>query len=393
MPFHRRQLITAGAIFLLGIVLFGLGIQFPKGHDFDEFHQVPEAKELLDGRLERPIAQPPLSRYLVAASIAADADRPFGWRWIGVVFGGLALAGIYFWALALFHENQTALWAVGLAAVNGLLYVQSRIAMPDTFLITFLVWALALFTLFWSPGLSRRRARRLLTGSGILFGLALATKWSALAPWFTCLGLFGMVRLLQRWEARFGHASPWHERMPGHRDWYSPSLWSNLKDRVFWIHLGLIPMGVYVLSFLPLFLLKSSNVTLGDFWSLQMDILNTHLQPKPGHPYASAWYEWPLMLKPIWYAFDKEGAGQAWVRGVVLLGNPLVLWPGLAAVAFSAWAWVRHRSQSGFLITILFLCLWMTWVVIPAKGTFFYHYIPAALVLGLGLTYAGHAVS
>ncbi|MCC7440983.1 MAG: phospholipid carrier-dependent glycosyltransferase [Bdellovibrionales bacterium] len=388
---RRRWILTAAAVLTLSSALFLIGNQFPRGHNFDEFHHVPEATDLLVGKVERPLVQPPLARYVTALGIAVDANRPFGWRWTSGIFGALTLVGLYFWALGLFQSQATALWAVILAAVNQALYVQARIAMPDIVLCALLVWALALYTAFWSPGLSRRKARRLLLASGILFGLAMSTKWSAAAPWLTCLGLFAAVRLLQRWEARFGADLAWRERVPGHRDWYSPSLWSNLKDRVFWLHLGLLPLLVYLAAFAPL-LLASSTIGVQDLWSLQGDIARSHLQPKAGHPYASAWYEWPLMLKPIWYAFDKEGSGKAWVRGVVLLGNPFVLWGGLLSIGFSIWSWVKHRSLAGFLLTAFFGSLWLSWALIPARGSFFYHYIPAMLVLGLSLTQAGHCL-
>ena len=53
------------------------------------------------------------------------------------------------------------------------------------------------------------------------------------------------------------------------------------------------------------------------------------------HPYASRWYTWPLMLRPIYY----------WVEGnarIYLIGNPVIWWSSTIAVIYGLWI-VVHR--------------------------------------------------
>ena len=50
-----------------------------------------------------------------------------------------------------------------------------------------------------------------------------------------------------------------------------------------------------------------------------------------GHTYMSAWPSWPFLVRPVWYLFDKVGDDR--IAAIVLLGNPLVLWPALPALA------------------------------------------------------------
>jgi dolichyl-phosphate-mannose-protein mannosyltransferase len=73
---------------------------------------------------------------LIAAGIAALGDSPAGWRCTAALAGALALVGVYAWVLALRGRPSLALWAASLTAFNQLLFVQSRIAMPDVFMVS-----------------------------------------------------------------------------------------------------------------------------------------------------------------------------------------------------------------------------------------------------------------
>ena len=63
----------------------------------------------------------------------------------------------------------------------------------------------------------------------------------------------------------------------------------------------------------------------------QMCIRDSHYHSDltEGHPYASPWWQWPLMVKPIFYYQQDFGNG---IRaGMSSFGNPTVWWGGLVA--------------------------------------------------------------
>ena len=83
-----------------------------------------------------------------------------------------------------------------------------------------------------------------------------------------------------------------------------------------------------------------------------------------------AWPSWPLLVRPVWFLFEKVGDDR--FQAVISLGNPLVLWPALAALAVCLRDWVVARRADAFLILAFYLGPWIAWAmtskwVEPAK--------------------------
>lgn len=353
-------------IALVGFLLFIVNIQFPRGHNFDEFHYVPAAKEFLKLGTNRNWEHPPLPKYFIAAGMALDEDRPFGWRWVSCVFGAITLAGMYFWALALFRQERLALFVTFITLCNHMLYVQSRIAMLDIYMMAFLVWALAFFTRAADPATPARAAKRALAAAGVLIGLTTACKWFGMIPWLAILGVIVALKLQFSDRKSF-----WRKLGYG---WIA----------AWWL---LIPAGIYMATFLPLLLLKGTHYGFWDLFLLQGQIWSAQSALKNTHPYLSSWYQWPLISRPIWYAFDHEPGPAGWVRGVLFLGNPLVMWSGLVALGFCAWNWFKEGSRVALLILFFYGVLYLSWAVIPRHVNFYYYYFPAGMSLSLAVAY------
>lgn len=375
-------------LYLVAQVFFLIHIQFPQKQNFDEFHYVPAAKQVLTLEETRNWEHPPLGKILMAAGIAAFGDRPIGWRVMSTVFGALTLAGMYFWGLALFKSQRAALLVAGLTAVNQLLYVQSRIGMLDTFMMAFLVWAMAAFSAAWDPARTRRETGRLLAFAGVMLGLATACKWFALMPWLFCIGLVVMLRILQGWGTTFQAPA---SAESSDADWYHPKLFQGVRGKTWFLCLGVIPLLAYFATFLPFLWVQRApgNPPYGlwDLVKMQHTMWDGQLRVVTQHPYMSTWTSWALMKRPIWYAFDREPSNDAVVRGVILLGNPLIMWGGLLALLGCLWGFVRFRSRAAFLILAFYGVLYFSWALIPRKIAFYYYYYPAALVLSLALAY------
>lgn len=343
-------------------------LSHPKTRNFDEFHYIPSALQWLGLKENQNWEHPPLAKLLIAVGVGLFGDEPIGWRIMATLFGALTLVGMYRLALALFNDDRRAGWiCVLLTLFNQLLYVQARIAMLDTFMVAFLVWALwaytrALDSKVFHPGYARLGA--------VFMGFAIACKWFAIVPWLMILGLMFLQALRLKSRARF-------------------------QDLL--VYGILLPATCYFATFLPYLLIEKEPPH--TFWSIFTDMQTRMLDGQRRvvnpHPYNSTWIEWILMKRPIWYAFDREGEKNELVRGVLLLGNPVIMWGGLVAIAGAAIYGVIESlkkksietSWSALWIVYFWLGMATCWIVVPRKVAFYYYYYPAAMMLSLALTY------
>lgn len=350
----RRVLATCAALYAAAQVLFLVNLRYPRLLSFDEFHYVPAARELARLRPDPNTEHPPLGKELIAVGLEMAGDDALGWRGMSTVFGALTVVGLYVWALALFGDERLALWTALLTLVDQLVYVQARIAMLDTFMFAFAVWAWAAFAAGCRDDLEPPARRRLLSLAGLMIGLSCACKWSAAPVWVAMAAIAAGLRRLSA------------------REWI--------------LAFCVLPLAAYLLPFVPLLFVAVGAHSPLELWRMQGRIWNGQLRVGGAHAYMSGWLTWPLMLRPVWYAFDPDGAGGA--RGVVLLGNPLVLWPGLAALACCSWAWLKGKDRGAFLILAAYGAFYLPWAVIPRKLTFYYYYYPAGVTSSLALACA-----
>ena len=108
-------------------------------------------------------------------------NHAFAWRIPGVIAGALMAGLVFLLVRILFRRREIAVIAGILVLVDGMLFVQSRIAMNDVYVGLFIVAAYTLFAPLWT---GRWRSPWafwvVLPLVGILLGLGLASKWVAL---------------------------------------------------------------------------------------------------------------------------------------------------------------------------------------------------------------------
>jgi hypothetical protein len=98
----------------------------------------------------------------------------------GVIAGVLMAACLYLLTRILFQRRSVAIAVGGLALLDGMFFVQSRIGMNDVYVGLFIVAAYTLFAAVWTGWWRGRAAFWLgMPLIGILLGLALASKWVA----------------------------------------------------------------------------------------------------------------------------------------------------------------------------------------------------------------------
>jgi dolichyl-phosphate-mannose--protein O-mannosyl transferase len=372
---HSTALNTVVAVVLFLAAHFALlvGVTTPEKFYFDEVHYVPAARQMLEPVMPAPMLNPmhpPLAKQLMALSIRGFGDGPLGWRYPSVLFGSLAVVAVYLCGLALFAAPGPALASAVLAFLNQMLFVQSRIAMLDIFALAFGLLAIAAFL----QGYRKPRPQLWFALAGAGFGLSSACKWSGLFALAVCIVVTAVIRLMQGWRAEFADGNA--------EDWYRPEMWPDFRYYHFAACFVLLPALVYLATFVPLY-----GWSVADILAAQVRIFSDNTTTAiAGHTYMSAWPSWPFLLRPVWYLFDKIGDDR--FAAIVLLGNPLVLWPALAALAVCLRDWIATRRADAFLILAFYFGPWLAWALLPRTLGFLYYYLPSATVASLALVYA-----
>ena len=358
-----RTAIIAAVLFFLAHFAMLIGVTTPEKFYFDEVHYVPAARQMLEPVMPQPMLNPmhpPLAKQFIALSIHSFGDGPLGWRYPGVLFGSLAIVAVYLCGLALFAAQGPAIAASLLAFFNQMLFVQSRIAMLDIFALTFGLFAIAAFM----HGFRRQRPHLWFALAGVGFGLSPPANGAGCSCSRSASSSSRVIRLMQSWRTQFADARP--------DDWYRPDLWPGFKAWHFAGCFILIPAAVYLATFIPLY-----GFSVPDILEAQRRIFRDNTTTAiAGHTYMSSWPSWPLLVRPVWYLFDKTGDDR--IAAVVFLGNPLILWPALIAVAICLRDWIVTRRVDAFLVLAFYFGPYLAWALLPRTLGFIYYYLPAA---------------
>jgi dolichyl-phosphate-mannose--protein O-mannosyl transferase len=364
--------IIAVVLFLGAHLSFLAGVSEPDKFYFDEVHYVPAARQMLEPVMPHPVLNPmhpPLAKQMIALSIRTLGDNPFGWRYPATLFGALAIVAVYLCGLALFSAQAPAVAAALIAFFNQMLFVQARIAMLDIFSLAFGLFGIAAFI----QGYRQARPHRWFALAGLAFGLSAACKWSGLFPLAVCIAIIAAIRLMQGWRTQFADGNA--------DDWYRPALWPDFRLVHFIACFAAIPLVVYLATFVPIY-----GFSIPDLWEAQRRIFNDNTTSAfSGHTYMSAWPSWPLLVRPVWFLFDKIADDR--IAAVVCLGNPLVLWAALPAFVIVLRDWIVTRRTDAFLLLAFYLGPYLAWAMLPRVVGFIYYYLPSATFASLMLVY------
>ncbi|MDP1025673.1 phospholipid carrier-dependent glycosyltransferase [Sphingomonas sp. KR1UV-12] len=345
----RRPLPLALLIGLFAELLFAWRLTVPHVLVFDEVHYVPAARKLLALAGPANIEHPLLAKALIAGGMLIFGDGPLGWRALSTLAGTTVVVGVFaiLW-LGLGRLRPAAMGAMTVIA-GFTVFVQARIAMLDGFMAGFVVTGAA--CLLWAMrGTGRQVWRRWIAGA-VLLGLATACKWTA-APYVAFAGV--ALILLKRGR---------------------PDRWRGLAVVPALALLGAVSIATYLLTFAPAFFYASEPLSLRTLIPFQLTMYRQQVQVLPPHVYQSPWWSWPLDRRPIWYLYEVVDGAQ---RGILLVGNPAVMWGGLVAVAACVVGWLRTRDVRLGAAAGLWIGGFAIWSAIPKSlGFFYYYYLPS----------------
>ena len=343
----------------------------------------------------------------MSVGIAIFGMTPFGWRFAGALIGVLMLPALYLLALQLTHRRSIATVSMLAFSLDLMHYTQTRIATIDSFPVFFILLSYLCMVRYLQtdlfavdpekPRLFDRCLRKSLIPlalSGLFMGLAIASKWIGL---YSAVGLallfFKAVYRQYRVSNVACGLDVEHVKLDdGQKARVRAAQDFTLKRILITcgfcvIFFVLVPCVIYYLCYIP-YLSSTGPVTLKRVIDAQIGMLNYHSTPGLGmdHPFQSPWWQWPFILKPMWFAQDYyEPAGYA--STIMCMGNPWVFYIGAIAMlgALAACvakylnlrAGVSLRQGDGDLtlpvLAVGFLAQYLPWVLVP-RSMYIYHY-------------------
>ena len=292
---------------------------------------------------------------------------PFGWRFMGTLFGLLMLPILYDFIKRMSGSTKISVCGTVIFAFDFMHFVQTRIATIDTYSVFFILLMYLFMWRFVSGG-----KWRYLALSGLFFGLGAASKW-------TCVyagGGLAVIWLLY-WISRRREEGFW-------RDFIS----NCALCLVFFVAL---PAAIYYASYYCYGTAKGLEGGLGMYftkdyadivlhnqvymWEYHSDLVSTH-------PYSSRWYQWLVDARPILYYLEYFDDGTKSAFGAFL--NPVFCWGGLFAVIGCGVLAVKDRDSRAAFIVIGYLAQFLPWVLVT-RLTFAYHYFPSEVFMALAL--------
>ena len=145
----------------------------------------------------------------------------------------------------------------------------------------------------------------------------------------------------------------------------------------------LVPGLIYLLSYIP-FVGRESGLW-DKMIANQKYMFSYHANLDATHAYSSHWYEWPTMVRPIFYY---SGIISDTTReGISAFGNPLVWWIGIPAFAYMVYLVFKKKDRIAMFICIGYLAQYLPWMLVD-RCTFIYHYFPSVPFVVLMIMYA-----
>ncbi|MCL2045696.1 MAG: phospholipid carrier-dependent glycosyltransferase [Oscillospiraceae bacterium] len=348
---------------------------------FDEIYHGRTALEHLRNIRPYETTHPPLGKLIIAASINKFGMTPFGWRFIGAVFGVAMLLIMYVFLKNMFGKTAVALCGTLLLGFDFMRFTQTRIATIDTYGVFFI---LAAFFFMYrhittDPDAPFRKSLPSLALSGISFGLGCASKW--IVPYAGAgLAVIYTIRLFMLGK---------HYEDNSKKGFGIYLLKTILFSLLFFV---VVPVVIYILSYIPYGLARDMTIQDGmlkdpEFyeiiWENQKSMFNYHGFLVATHPYSSWWYQWIVDGRPILYYSSSNGNMRS---SFAAFGNPIVWWGGLFAMISMFYAAIKQRSGKALFIIIGYLSQLLPWVAVT-RIVFIYHYFPSTLFLVLALSY------
>ena len=370
---------------------------------------------------------------MIAAGMAIFGDNsPFGWRVSAALIGTLSVALIAYAAWLLFRSVTVSTIAALLATVDGLMLVESRLALLDIFQ---MFWIMATFVcllldriharrvlarniaeaarqhqgelppMSWGPSMGLRLWR---VAAGVCAGAAVGVKWNSLF----FIAAMGLLTVFWDMNAR---------RIVGLPKWGLTALVRDgIPAFVQMIGVGLL---VYLSTWAGWF--QSSNAyfrhwaqenpgkgllwlpeDLRSLWEYHASAFKFHSGLSSPHTYSSQAWQWLILGRPTSYFYESPKMGSAGCtvkscsEAILNIGNPAIWWAFIPAALVGLLVFLLKRDWRFGALLLVFSAGYFPWFMYPTRTMFYFYALSfepflillLAGTLGLGLSGARGSV-
>lgn len=324
---------------------------------FDEVLYARTGYEYLNNMEGFEKTHPPLGKIFMAMGIKLFGMNPFGWRIMGTMFGVMMIPIMYLFTKKLFKERFYAIAGALMMMFDCMHFTQTRTSLIDSYSVFFIIlmyYYMADIYMSNSKKVDKNYVKSMVL-AGIFFSLGAATKWTVV---YGALGLF---------------------------IFYIISLFKNLiqdkKEVLKSMLLGMamfviLPIIVYLIVYIPVF---GSDYTIASVFSEVKSMFLFHKNESIVHKFASKWYEWFIILKPM--CFYRQIYDDGLISEIHTMGNPMIWWISFVAVVYSVIRGYKNKDNMIWIFVIGYVCQYLPWMFIT-RTTFIYHYfsvIPFAI--------------
>ncbi|NTV88858.1 MAG: phospholipid carrier-dependent glycosyltransferase [Clostridiales bacterium] len=396
------------------------------GMIFDEIYHARTAYENLHSMPVYEWTHPPLGKILISLGILVFGMVPFGWRIVGTLFGVAMIPLMYLFGFKLFKKRFYAFCSAFLMMFDFMHFGLTRIATIDvygTFFIILMYYFMFDYFNEKSYELGFKPSLKPLFLSGLFFGIGAACKWIGVYAGGGLAFLFFLSKYLEYrdYAAYMGNKAyklPNSASKPSAAGATKPTAASAskgaskgnpvkagrtagkpawLKDfvPVYMIKTGLycivffvvMPVIIYMLSYIPYFLVPGSGSDTGLIWRYQQAMYKYHSFDvlNATHPFSSFWWEWPLMRRPL-----ETYAGSDLPQGIsstmTIMGNPAIWWIGIIAVVIALVLAYRRKDKFMLVIFAAIAFQYLPWVGVT-RIVFIYHFFSVVPFMILSIVY------
>lgn len=348
------------------------------GTYFDEIYHARTAYEMLNKLYCYENTHPPLGKIFIALGVSIFGMCPFGWRFMGTLFGVIMLPFMYNFSKKFFKETWISIVTTILFAFDFMHFVQTRIATIDVFVTLFIIISYYFMYCYTRLSFFDTKLRNTfipLGLCGIAMGLSWASKWTGIYS-AAGLAIIFFAQMIQRFR-EYIYASKHPEGKSGdiEHSYILEHFQGHLLKTILFccVFFIVVPVVIYGLSYIPF----SDGTDRGFIEKIienQKTMFNYHSKLEAEHAYSSTWWQWPIMYRPMWYY---SGVISDTLReGISAFGNPLVWWAGIPAFLFMLYRMFVKSDRKAAFLAVGYLSQYAPWFLVT-RVVFIYHYFPS----------------
>lgn len=335
----KNQLFWVLLLALISLFIKLINLNYPDWQIFDEIYYYNFGKDYLSNNYFFDV-HPSLGKLIIAIGLFLFNQSLFGARFFQALLGSSLIYILYILSSKIFKNKTIGLFAAILVFFETSIFIESRYALINIFIVFFSLISYYYFWLFRD-----KKNIKYFFYSLFFTSLAVSVKWTASAN----LLVYFMFILFDKESFTI----------------VVNYLYKNFFKFIFYIFVSLI--FPYLLLFIPDYLKGDRFIS----WHYNAYVFHKNLNGS--HPYASRWYKWFLDLRPVWLEYKETTSKE--VIGIIEYGNPLIIYGSTLSFVylFIKNFFVKNKALMLILLTITINTI--PWIIIT-RESFYYHFIP-----------------